>query len=190
MQSDNRTASSNAQIPKELRKRITRVLFLYVFVPYASVVGIFAVFQRQLMYQPTVANDLSVATTGFDSQTACDVQIHSDDGTTLRGWLLSNNKTSDNIHRSSPLLICFPGNSLNRQQRIDDLHRLSTRGFDVLIFDYRGFGDSTGHPSEAALSSDARLIWNFACEGLQYDEQKIVLFGESLGGAVVLSLWS
>jgi fermentation-respiration switch protein FrsA (DUF1100 family) len=59
-----------------------------------------------------------------------------------------------------------------------------------LIFDYRGYGDSTGTPTETSLTSDAKLVWKYACEGLQYKPEQIVIFGESLGGAVALSLWS
>ena len=90
----------------------------------------------------------------------------------------------------APLVIYFPGNAGNRHERIDDLREVAATGFDVLILDYRGFGDSTGSPSEWALTSDARQVWDFACEDLHYLPSQIVVFGESLGGAVALSLWS
>ena len=88
------------------------------------------------------------------------------------------------------LVIYFPGNSLNRSERIQDLREVADFGYDVLVFDYRGYGDSTGNPSESALTKDAKQIWKFARDELQYPENQITLFGESLGGAVALSLWS
>jgi fermentation-respiration switch protein FrsA (DUF1100 family) len=56
--------------------------------------------------------------------------------------------------------------------------------------DYRGYGDSGGSPSESNLTRDAKLIWCYAIQELGYREEQVVVFGESLGGAVALSLWS
>src|SRR5690606_3218023 len=61
-------------------------------------------------------------------------------------------------------------------------------GCDVLIFDYRGYAENAGSPSEAAMVSDARAIWQFAVDEIDRDPGEIVLFGESLGGAVAIEL--
>ena len=87
------------------------------------------------------------------------------------------------------LLIYFPGNSLNRYERRLDLQEVHSAGMDLLIFDYRGFGDSSGSPTEAALTGDAEAIWRYAVDDLGYSPDQIVIFGESLGGAVAVSLW-
>ena len=92
------------------------------------------------------------------------MQIQSVDGTTLNGWLLNHQTEQTDGVGESPLLIYFSGNSLNRYERINDLRVVAARGFDVLIFDYRGYGDSTGTPTDTALTSDAKLVWRFACE--------------------------
>jgi len=168
--------------------RIGRPVVLYVFVPYLAVTLIFVIFQRQLIYRPSVADDLSAAAVGLDPESVRDVQIQTPDGDTLNGWLMV--QAGNDRGQTTKLVIYFPGNSLNRYERINDLREVVACGFDVLIFDYRGYGDSSGVPSESKLTSDARLVWNFACKDLGYDAQDIVLFGESLGGAVALSLWS
>src|SRR5690606_19443644 len=61
-------------------------------------------------------------------------------------------------------------------------------GCDVLIFDYRGYAENAGSPSEAAMVSDARAIWQFAVDEIDRNPREIVLFGESLGGAVAIEL--
>ena len=175
--------------PRTWRRRVCRGLTLYVVVPYLAVTVIFAVFQRRLMYRPTVAADLRVAAAGLDTAFGSDMEIPTADGATLRGWLVHGAGEGRGGGRN-PLVLYFPGNSLNRRERVDDLREVASRGFDVLIVDYRGFGDSTGAPTEAALSADARLVWRHARETLGYDESRTVIFGESLGGAVALSLWS
>ena len=178
--------------PSTLRRRILRGVVIYGVVPYMSIVLIFTVLQRQLMYRPATAKSLSVSELKLDTNDFRDVQLQTRDNETLRGWLLAA-KQPEGDETKTPdrqLVIYFPGNSLNRSERIQDLREVADCGCDVLIFDYRGYGDSTGHPSELALMRDAKQIWNFARDELHYPENQITIFGESLGGAVALSLWS
>ena len=161
---------------------------LYVVVPYFAVTLIFAVVQRKLLYRPTVSEDLRAQTLGLDAELVRDVQIQTPDGETLNGWLL--NSPGEDAETGNPLVVYFPGNSLNRYERYEDLSEVANAGYNVLIFDYRGFGDSSGSPSERKLSADAQLVWEFVREDLKYEENRVVIFGESLGGAVALSLWS
>ncbi|HEY0983491.1 alpha/beta hydrolase [Schlesneria sp.] len=169
--------------------RLLRALFLYGGIPYFSILVLFTVFQRKLMYQPTIAADLSTSNVKLAPDIADDVHIKTLDGYHLKGWLVRGSK-EDPPAPSLPLVIYFPGNAGNRHERLADLLEIAHTGFDVLIFDYRGYGDSTGKPSESALTTDAQLVWKFACNELNYAPQQIVVFGESLGGAVALSLWS
>ncbi len=169
---------------KSFQRRIARAIWLYAVVPYLFVVVIFTLFQRKLMYRPTVADNLSVQRAGLDADRVKDILIEAPDGTELRGWLLKS-VTNEN----ASLVVYFPGNSLNRFERVDDLREVTRAGFDVLICDYRGYGDSGGSPSEPTLTSDARLVVQEALK-LGYAQERMVIFGESLGGAVALSLWS
>lgn len=178
--------------PSTWQRRVLRGVFIYVIVPYLSVVLIFAMIQRQLMYRPAPSTDLSVSKLQLDPNEFRDVQLPTLDGETLRGWLLTGQRPCSEEPESTDrqLVIYFPGNSLNRHERVQDLEEIANCGHDVLIFDYRGYGDSTGHPSEFDLTNDAQQIWEFAREELQYPENQITIFGESLGGAVALALWS
>ena len=176
--------------PSTWQRRILRGVFIYVVVPYFAVVLIFATFQRQLMYRPTPSANLSVVELKLDVNNFRDVQLQTSDNQILRGWLLTGQRSkSEPESTDRHLVIYFPGNSLNRHERIQDLREVATCGHDVLIFDYRGYGDSTGHPSESALAKDAKQIWDFARDELHYTENQITIFGESLGGAVAISLW-
>lgn len=181
---------SSSHRPRLWWQRVCRGFLLYAVVPYVAIVVIFVVFQRRLMYQPTVAGRLRIADIGADDASGMDTELKTADGNTLRGWLLYGNGRHGTHDEKTPLVLYFPGNSLNRKERINDLREIASRGCDVLIFDYRGFGDSTGSPTESGLSADALLVWNYARNELGYDERRIVVFGESIGGAVALSLWS
>lgn len=173
--------------PRGILRRIRRPVFLYCVVPYLTMTVGFTVFQRSLMYRPTVADNLRIADCQpLDGE---DVQRTTPTNHKIHGWLIRNSRVNP-IDEQSQLVVYFPGNSLNRRNRIDDLREFTSRGYDVLIFDYRGFGDSTGSPSETALTNDARLVWQYAIDELGYEETETVIFGESLGGAVALSLWN
>ncbi len=175
---------------RSLRQRVGRATVLYILVPYFAVTIIFAVCQRRLMYQPTVADRLSITDSGMGADFGIDVELMTDDGNTIRGWLINRIGLHKQDGGNTPLVLYFPGNSLNRYERINDLREVAACGFDVLIFDYRGFGDSTGSPTESTLSADALLVWRYARDTLGYNERRIVVFGESIGGAVALSMWS
>ena len=166
-------------------QKLRRAVVIYVLLPYFCVVLVFALIQRKLMYQPTRSDDLRVAAVGLKSDQFSDVSITTADGETIRGWLLKSN-----AKEPRPLVLYFGGNAGNRFERIDDLKEVAGCGYDVLVFDYRGFGDSTGSPSEAATTADARACWDYALSEIGLDQDRIVVFGESLGGAVALSLWS
>lgn len=186
------TGKSTPDSPKKPRrswKWLIRFGVLYILVPYVAVTILFTVMQRHLMYRPTVAKSLRLADVNLNANFGKDVELKTTDGNTLRGWLLKECETSEEDGEGW-LVIYFPGNSLNRYERLTDLREVAAIGFDVLIFDYRGFGDSTGSPNESDLSADALLIWQYAVNELGYKEGQIVIFGESLGGAVALSMWS
>jgi fermentation-respiration switch protein FrsA (DUF1100 family) len=61
-------------------------------------------------------------------------------------------------------------------------------GADVLIFDYRGYGKSTGSPSEEGLYKDARAAYDHLVFDRKIDPKRIVIVGQSLGGGVALEL--
>ena len=59
---------------------------------------------------------------------------------------------------------------------------------NILLFDYRGYGRSTGTPSEAGLYLDAQAVYDFIRQRPDLNQEKIFFFGRSLGGAVALHL--
>ena len=63
-----------------------------------------------------------------------------------------------------------------------------TCNINILLFDYRGFGKSTGAPSENGLYTDALAVYDYTRKRQDLNQEKIFLFGRSLGGAVALHL--
>jgi fermentation-respiration switch protein FrsA (DUF1100 family) len=85
-----------------------------------------------------------------------------------------------------PVILFCHGNAGDISDRVEVLRSLAGCGCAVLIFDYRGYGDSAGTPSEQGLYRDADAAWHYLVEQRGVAPGRIVCFGESLGTAVAL----
>jgi uncharacterized protein len=111
-----------------------------------------------------------------------DVTFETDDGELLHGWWVSAR-----AHAIGHVLLCH-GNAGNVGDRLPHLALLSSAGFDILAFDYRGYGRSSGRPSEAGTARDARAARGALLRQDGVDRGRVLYLGESLGGAVALGL--
>jgi fermentation-respiration switch protein FrsA (DUF1100 family) len=111
-----------------------------------------------------------------------DVALATDDGQRLHGWW---------IDRRAParghVLLCH-GNAGNVGDRIAHAAVLTAVGFDVLLFDPRGYGASSGRPDERGTYRDARAARRWLVDRPGVDPARVLYLGESLGGAVALAL--
>lgn len=110
--------------------------------------------------------------------------VETSDGEKIHTWLMLQ-EGSENL----PTLIYFHGNAANmgfRLPKSKDMFALA--GINILMMDYRGYGSSTGTPSERGLNEDASAVLHYALQHPRLKNSKMVLFGDSLGGAVCVSL--
>lgn len=105
------------------------------------------------------------------------VNIATGDGETLHGWWVP-------VADAKGTVLFFYGNAGNISHRIDYLAMFKQLGYNTLLFDYRGYGQSSGTPSESGTYLDAQAAWRYLIEIQGIAPERIVLFGESLGGAV------
>lgn len=106
-----------------------------------------------------------------------DVQFDTADGERLHGWYVP-------AVNARGVLLFFHGNAGNISHRLESIVIFNRLGLDVMIVDYRGYGQSTGKPSESGTYRDAQAAWNFLLRERQASPDRIVIFGRSLGGAV------
>ena len=85
------------------------------------------------------------------------------------------------------VLLCH-GNAGNISTRLEKIRLLHSLGLSVFIFDYRGYGRSQGSPTEAGVYADAQAAYEYLTQDLGLPSQKIIIYGESLGGAVAVEL--
>jgi fermentation-respiration switch protein FrsA (DUF1100 family) len=113
-----------------------------------------------------------------------DVTIETVDGERLAGWFVP---APPGQGRDLTLLFLH-GNAGNISHRGDSLWIFAQLGLDVLIIDYRGYGRSSGSPSENGLYLDADAAWRWLTEQRGVPANQILLFGRSLGAAVAAEL--
>lgn len=108
------------------------------------------------------------------------LRFEAEDGTRLHGWWVP----SQCDRPRGQILMCH-GNAGNIGDRVPHAELLCRAGFDVLLFDYRGYGQSSGTPDERGTYADARAARQQLADR---DPERVFYLGESLGGAVALKL--
>ena len=143
---------------------------------YGSLLTLMYVFQRTLLYFPDSAHRPPAAA-GLPQAT--EVTFQSDDGEKLLAWYVAP-------RAGKKLVLYFQGNAGGLDLRADRFTWLTADGTGLLALCYRGYGGSTGKPSEDGLIRDARAAYDFVAA--RYPATRIVLFGESLGSGVAVAL--
>jgi uncharacterized protein len=159
---------------------LLRVLFLAVLIYLGLALMIF-LFQSRLVFLPDIAGRDLVHTPASVGLAFEEVRFDTDDGETLHGWWLPH-------EQARATLLFHHGNAGNISHRLDSLMIFHDLGLNVFIYDYRGYGQSSGRPSEDGLYRDARASWRWLVEERQVAPAEIVLFGRSMGGAVAARL--
>ena len=149
---------------------------LFLIILYLSVCLFYYFFQERLIF---VRYDIKGKYRFRLTQNHEEILLKSKGGETLHGLWMKTRKPKG-------LLLYFHGNtgSLKRWGKIAS--HFTDYGYDVLAPDYRGYGKSTGRPSEKNLVEDADVFYSFALK--HYKESEIVVYGRSLGSGVAVQL--
>ena len=106
-----------------------------------------------------------------------DLRIQTADGQTLHGWWIEHPAPRAQV-------IYWHGNGGNLSLWLDVLLDIHRRGFSVLAVDYRGYGASTGTPSEQGLYRDAEAVTEHFTKEVRRPGIRTIQWGRSLGCAV------
>lgn len=156
---------------------IGRLLLATVAV-YAAILGLLFVMQRDLMYP---RNPARAETAGVDLPALEETTLTASDGERLVAWVVPP-------RAGKPVLLFFHGNAGNfgRSWRQARFRALIEDGTGLFAVNYRGYGGSTGAPSEAGLHLDARAAYGAAVA--RFGAANLIGYGESLGTGVALKL--
>jgi fermentation-respiration switch protein FrsA (DUF1100 family) len=162
------------------RRRRWRLLFdVVVLLPLLYVM--LRWFEHRQVYHPTQG---FAATGAALNRPWEDVTFPATDGVRLNGWFFP---AATNSPRSRFVVLHCHGNGGNISHRLEAATGLLDLGVGVFLFDYRGYGRSAGRPSEEGTYRDAQGAYAWL-RGRGNADTNILVFGESLGGAVAAEL--
>jgi fermentation-respiration switch protein FrsA (DUF1100 family) len=141
-------------------------------------VALMARFADRLVYFPSrVLDGGTLAALGLEFE---DIALTTSDGVRLHAWFVPAPGTT-------PVVLFLHGNAGNISHRLDKLAVLNQLGAAVMLLDYRGYGRSEGTPDEDGTYRDADAAYDWL-RRRPVAEQRIVVYGESLGGPIATDL--
>jgi fermentation-respiration switch protein FrsA (DUF1100 family) len=151
-------------------------LIMYALVGYAAVLALLYVTQRAMQYFP---ERFRTAPAAAGLPQAEELVLDTADGERVIVWHVPP-------RGNKPVALYFHGNGGSLRNRVDRFRALTEDGSGLVALSYRGYGGSTGTPSEAGLIADALAAYAFT--SARYGSERIVLWGESLGSGVAVAL--
>jgi uncharacterized protein len=144
---------------------------------YAGGVALLYIMQRDMLYRPPQTSRTSPAAAGF--ATAEEVVLDTADGEKVIAWHV---RPQD----GKAVVLFFPGNGDVLATRVARLRAVTEDGTGLLALSYRGYGGSTGHPTEKGLLQDVAAAYAFVAA--RYAAERIVVWGFSLGTGPAIAL--
>ena len=145
-------------------------------VVYGAFVALVYVAQRLLQYFP---ERWRTAPSAIGLANAEEVVLDTPDGERVIVWHVPP-------RNGQPVFVYFHGNGGSLRWREERLRDLIDDGSGLVALSYRGYGGSSGRPTEKGLIEDARTTYAFAVA--RYPAERLVLWGESLGSALAIAL--
>jgi alpha-beta hydrolase superfamily lysophospholipase len=175
----------NPLVHRMLKRRVLP-WFLAVAAAYLLVVLAFWLGQERLIYfpgpRPGPPPESSLLILGEE-------WIETPDGERLHGWLaLPRPRPGAPAAKPAGVVLLCHGNAGNIELRLPLAEAFAEMNFATLLFDYRGYGASTGKPTEEGTYRDAEAAFDRLAGEKGFAPGRIVAFGESLGGAVAIEL--
>jgi hypothetical protein len=131
-----------------------------------------------MLFHPTRGQARTPAAFGVDYE---ELAVRGSDGVRTQAWWIPGDL-------NAPVVLMFHGNAGTIADRLENAMMIRELGVDLMMAEYRGYGDSQGRPSERGLYADARAALAEARD--RAAGRPVIVFGRSLGGAVAIDLAS
>ncbi len=130
---------------------------------------------NRLFYFPTHDEPATPATWGFHFE---NIDFKSTDGTPIHGWFIPSRSA-----KSRATVVFSHGNAGSLGYHLGFVMWLAEAGYNVLMYDYRGFGKSGGSVERRGMIDDVKAAFTYAGKRKDVDGHRLVSYGHSLGGA-------
>jgi fermentation-respiration switch protein FrsA (DUF1100 family) len=111
-----------------------------------------------------------------------EVAFASRDGTRLSGWFVPS------VGKAKGTIVHFHGNAQNMTSHFSFVKWLPREGYNIFVLDYRGYGKSAGKPGRQGVFDDCLAALDCVRARPDIDREKIIVFGQSLGGANAIAV--
>ncbi len=165
------------RLPSKLRA-VLAIVFIAPVMLYLVVLAAFWAYQDELMFQGRSADVLQTprALNWAFEEVWAEVA-----GGRTHGWWIP-------VENARGAVLFSHGSGKNISHYLDDAAYFRELGYSVLLYDYGGYGESTGAPSETRCYADIRAMWQHLREVRGLPADQIVLAGASMGGGVTADL--
>ncbi len=156
------------------------VISFFIFVIFLYLLLLIYVYlnQKKMVYYPLKDLEGDPSNLGFEFR---EIFLTTADNMTIHSWYIPSEKNMGVI------LFCH-GNGGNLSHRLDTIRIFHELGFNFFIFDYRGYGQSTGKPSEEGTYLDSESAVDYLINELKFKPEEIIIMGRSLGGPIAARL--
>ncbi|MGZ8967536.1 MAG: alpha/beta hydrolase [Gallionella sp.] len=162
---------------------LLKTILLLCALLYMGVCGYLWAMQKELIFNPSKQLQTSPDRLGLAFESVKIPVGTGDERGELDAWWIPA------AHNSDITLLYLHGNDHNVSSNASHAQRLHDMGYNVLLADYRGYGNSTGGaPSEAKVYEDAEAVWDYLRSSRGLKPAQIFIYGHSLGGAIAIDL--
>jgi fermentation-respiration switch protein FrsA (DUF1100 family) len=149
-------------------------ILLTVAAVYAAMTLFMYFFQSHLVYFP---HREIIGTPALVGLRFADEAFRTSDGVQLHGWFVP-------AAPAAPTMLFMHGNGGNISYLLETLVTAHRLGYNMFVFDYRGYGRSQGSPDEEGTYRDAMAAWRYLTTEKRIRAETVILQGRSLGGSV------
>ena len=185
------------------RRKQLLIFFGFLIFIYTCACSFLYLHQRYLIFRPS--QELQTRPSSPEFRLRYDevrIPIANSQSEYLSAWWFNAPSSQEDIKvaanepvrvlRSPKTILYFYGAAGNKgfRYQVAKFEGLRKLGFSVLVIDYRGFGKSEGkqYPNESQFYQDSQTAWNYLTKERQIRPEDIVIYGESLGGAIAIDL--
>ncbi|MFA5059592.1 MAG: alpha/beta hydrolase [Candidatus Omnitrophota bacterium] len=155
-------------------------LLIALIAVFILLVGFVRYFEANSIFHPTTEMPVNPNLIGFDYE---DVYFKTQDNLLLNGWFIKSPGALTTV-------LFFHGNAGNISHRLEKIVLFRQLGLNTFIIDYRGYGKSEGKPTEEGIYKDASAALDYLSTRDDINRNRLIVYGDSLGGVVAVDLAS
>lgn len=151
-------------------------LIIIIVLAFILIVGGLRLFSRKLLYFPVPLEDVQKKRMAELVPVLKEISLPVENGNILKGWIIE--KDIQNL----PTIFYFGGNAEEVSLNIEDY--LARVDANVVLVNYRGYGLSSGRPTEERLKKDALALFDFVAGQYNLSPGQSVAWGRSIGSSI------